>query len=406
MTSKMKILFVCNKPPYPAREGGPIAMNMLIEGLLQQGHEVKVLTVSSEKFPLNTESIPLTYRNATGIESVPLDLRVKPIGAFLNLFTRRSYHAERFVSGTFASRLKEILLSSAFDVVQLETVFMCSYIPVIRKYSQASVVLRAHNIEYLIWKRIWQSSAPGLRKWYLRHLWTTLKGFELGCLGQVDGIAAITSKDAGFFHKHAPDIPVISLPFGIEPPESATVSGSECEVPSLFHIGSMDWIPNQEGIRWFLTHVWPLVHQEFPGLKLYLAGRNMPAWLKDGQWPDVVVVGEVPDAAGFMQSKQVMVVPLLSGSGIRIKIIEAMAAGKAVISSPVGAEGIECRHGHDILLASAPEEYLESIRRCVANEAFCNLLGDNARQLIIKKHDRSYLIRELIRFYESLKQKQ
>jgi len=398
----MNVLFICNKPPYPAKEGGPIAMDMMIKGLLQEGHHVKVLAASSHKYPFRQELVSEAYRQQTGIEAVEVDLRVKPLKAFLNLFSRRSYHVERFVNAQFRSRLAEILREQSFDIVQLETVFMCAYIDDIRKYSGARIVLRAHNIEYLIWKRLWQSAGRGLKRSYLKHLWTTLKSYELQVLSRVDGIAAITSKDAGFFRQHIHDVPIISIPFGIDLMEGLQQKEEICEIPSLFHIGSMDWMPNQEGIRWFLAEVWPGINHEFPGLKLYLAGRNMPAWLRHGSWPDVVVVGEVEDAQAFMLSAQIMVVPLLSGSGIRIKIIEAMAASRTVISTPVGAEGIECRDGHDILLAETPAEFLEAVRRCVANELFCSHLGQNARQLVQRRHDRKKLVADLLEFYNEL----
>lgn len=399
----MNVLFICNKPPFPAKEGGPIAMDMMIKGLLQEGHHVKVLAASSHKYPFRPDLVPGQYRQQTGIEAVDVDLRVKPVPAFVNLFSGHSYHAERFVNRKFRGRLTEILRGQSFDIVQLETVFMCAYIDDIRKHSDARIVLRAHNIEYLIWKRLWQSEKRGLKKFYLKHLWTTLKSFELQALSQVDGIAAITSKDAGFFRQHIHKVPIVSIPFGIDlQTEELPLDADSCEIPSLFHIGSMDWMPNQEGIRWFLDEVWPGINQEFPGLKLYLAGRNMPAWLRNGTWPDVVVVGEVDDARIFMHSAQIMVVPLLSGSGIRIKIIEAMAASRTVISTPIGAEGIECRDGHDILLAETPSEFLEAVRRCVANDVFCSHLGQNARLLVQRRHDRKKLIADLLSFYNEL----
>lgn len=398
----MNILFLCNKPPYPAREGGPIAMNMLIEGLVEQGHTVKVLTVSSYKYPFQPSSVPVDYLESTLIEAVEVDLHVKPLSAFLNLFTRKSYHVERFISKAFRRRLARILSEQEFDIVQLETVFMAPYISDIRRHSRAKILLRAHNIEHLIWKRIYDNTRWGPKKAYLGHLWKTLRSFELEALKKVDGIAAITRKDAAFFRQHVGQVPVIDVSFGVDlasfpyPPEETP------EPHSLFHIGSMDWIPNQEGIRWFLDEVWPLVNQQKPILKLYLAGRNMPAWLLNGFWPNVAVIGEVPDAHQFMVSKQIMVVPLLSGSGIRIKIIEAMAHGKPVVTTSVGAEGIEYTNGENLLIADTSEEFAQAILRCYSEPGLLGKLGQNARVLIEKEHNRPKLIAELISFYHQL----
>ncbi|MGC8865320.1 MAG: glycosyltransferase family 4 protein [Bacteroidales bacterium] len=398
----MNILFLCNKPPYPAREGGPIAMNMLIEGLVEQGHTVKVLTVSSYKYPFQPNSVPVEYLESTLIEAVEVDLHVKPIPAFLNLFTRKSYHVERFINKAFRRRLARILSEQEFDIVQLETVFMAPYIPVIRKHSRAKIVLRAHNIEHLIWKRIYDNAHWGPKKAYLGHLWKTLRNFELETLKRVDGIAAITRKDAAFFRQHAGQVPVIDVSFGVDLAAFPYPSEDTPEPHSLFHIGSMDWIPNQEGIRWFLEEIWPLVNQQKPILKLYLAGRNMPTWLLNGFWPNVAVIGEVPDAHQFMISKEIMVVPLLAGSGIRIKIIEAMAHGKPVVTTSVGAEGIEYTHGENLLIADTAEEFAEAILRCYSEPGLLKKLSQNARLLVEKEHNRPKLIAELIGFYHQL----
>ena len=124
----MKILLLCNKPPYPASEGGPMAMNSIITGLLEAGHQVKVLAVNSEKYNVNESDIPEEYKQKTRIELIDVDLDVKPVNAFLNLFTRKSYHVERFISEEFKARLVALLEKEQFDVVQLEVLFMAPYV--------------------------------------------------------------------------------------------------------------------------------------------------------------------------------------------------------------------------------------------------------------------------------------
>ena len=159
-------------------------------------------------------------------------------------------------------------------------------------------------------------------------------------------------------------------------------------------------MPNQEGIRWFLMNVWPDVNKQFPSLKFYLAGREMPDWMKHLHLPNVVIVGEVENAIAFIQSKSIMLVPLFSGSGIRIKIIEAMAAGKTVISTRLGAEGIRCTDHQDILIASIPCEFFEMISVCISDQQACNRIGFNARKLIQEEYDCKRIIEKLIVFYQ------
>ena len=144
----MKILLLCNKPPYPASEGGPMAMNSIITGLLEAGHQVKILAVNSEKFHVKESDIPEEYKRKTGIELINVDLRVRPAKAFLNLFTKKSYHVERFVSKDFRNRLIEVLKHEHFDVVQMEMLFMAPYVEDIRAHSKAMIVMRAHNVEH------------------------------------------------------------------------------------------------------------------------------------------------------------------------------------------------------------------------------------------------------------------
>jgi polysaccharide biosynthesis protein PslH len=398
----MKILILCNKSPYPPKEGGPIAMNAIIEGLIDAGHKVKVLAINSNKYGVDVKDIPDAYRQKTGIETVFIDLSIKPVDAFFNLFTKKSYHVERFISEAFRGRLAEILKNESFDIVQLETLYISPYIEVIRQYSNARIVLRSHNIEHLIWQRVAAISRNPLKKLYLKHLAKTLKNYELGVLNKFDGIATITAKDGEYFKRMGSTVPMIAIPFGVKLESIKENPGIEAEFPSLFHIGAMNWMPNEEGARWFLEKVWPMVHRRFPDLKFYLAGREMPVWLLKTGAPNVVVMGEVEDAFDFIYSKAIEVVPLFSGSGIRIKIIEGMAAGRAVISTTIGAEGINVEDGKNILLADDPEAFFRAIARCVEDKDFCIKLGTNARKLILKDHSSDILIQRLVNFYNLL----
>ncbi len=418
----MRILFLCNKSPWPPKEGGPMAMNMLIEGLLAEGHQVKVLAVNSFKYNVKESDIPGGYRNQTGIELIDVDLRIKPAGALLSLVAGKSYHVARFVSGKFRNRMREILRSSEFDIVQLETVFMCPYIETIRQHSQAKIVLRAHNIEHLIWQRIAEETKNPVKKWYLRHLAIALEQFELESVTQVDGIAAITPTDAGYFSNFAEtgnatcnmqnvkckmqnakckNTAVIDIPFGVNAGKYQH-DPAGVEFPSLFSLGSMNWIPNQDGIRWFLQEVWPDVHRQFPDLKYYIAGRGMPGWMQSLKLPNVIVAGEVDHSAAFIASKAVMVVPLFSGSGIRVKIIEGMAAGKTIISTSVGAEGIRYTPHRNILIADVPCEFFEAVSICITDRALCEKIGKQAYQLATTEYNPEILVRKLIAFYQQL----
>ncbi len=397
----MKILLLCNKPPYPASEGGPMAMNSIITGLLDAGHQVKILAVNSEKFNVKESDIPVEYKKKTGIELIDVDLSVKPTNAFLNLFTKKSYHVERFISDDFKAKLIEVLEKEQFDIVQLEMLYMAPYVEDIRAHSKAMIVLRAHNVEHKIWERIAKETRSPLKRWYINHLTKTLKEYELNALETVDGIAAITRKDAAFFRKYTSK-PVIDIPFGVYPEEFTPKYEIEGK-PKFYHIGSMNWMPNEEGIRWFINEVLPKTVEKVPDFVYHLAGRNMPEWLTAMNDPHVDVVGEVPDAKAFVADHDVAIVPLLSGSGIRIKIIESMAMGKTVITTRVGAEGILYDEEVNIIIAENKAKMVEAIRAINENPQIAVKIGQAARRLVEETYDNRKIIARLLMFYEQIK---
>lgn len=399
----MNILLLCNKSPYPPSEGGPMAMNSIVDGLIGAGHKVKILAVNSEKYHIKEKDIPLQYKEKTGIELVDVDLRIKPIEAFKNLFSDKSYHVERFISEDFRNKLIDILKRDKYDIVQLEMIYMAPYIETIRANSDALIVLRAHNVEHLIWDRIAKKTSFPPKKWYINHLVRTLKKYELNVINQVDGIAAITYRDAAFFRGETA-VPVVDIPYGVNP-EDFTPDYNVNDNPTLYHIGSMNWMPNEEGIRWFIKNIWDKLQTREPGLKLNLAGRHMPKWLMNLRKKNINVLGEVPDAKEFIKSNDVAIVPLLSGSGIRIKIIESMAMGKTVITTMVGAEGIQYSEYNNIIIADSPAKMVEKICRLIKDPEEIKRIGKNARKLVEDIYDNKKIIDRLLIFYDEISKK-
>lgn len=393
----MKVLQLCNKPPYPSVDGGTLAMNGITQGLLAAGCEVRVLSVCSDKHPVLGSRMTEDYIKATHFEAVHVDLGIHLLDAGVSWLCGESYHVKRFISKDFSAKLRDILQEEEFDVVHVESVFLTPYLPLIRKYSNAPVFLRAHNVEHLIWKRVAQSERNPLKRSYLKHLSLTLRAYECEHVNEYDGVIPITNKDAAVLRELGCRKPMEAIPFGVQPADVASVS---VEPNTLYHLGSMDWMPNQEGVQWFLDKVWPKVHQRLPQLTLYLAGRKMPEEMMNLHVEGVRVVGEVPDAMAFMASKQINVVPLLSGSGIRVKIIEALSAGKVVVTTSIGAEGINYTDGKDLLIADTPDQFVEQLQRCVENAEFCNEVSRNAINLVLHEYDNTLLTERLLQFYQ------
>ena len=387
--------------PFPPKDGGSIAMNILTEGLIKCGNEVKVLAVNTPKHFIKEENIDREYRKRTDFKSVFINTSIKPFSAFVNLFSSQSYNVVRFYSNDLETKLIKILKSQEFDVVQLETLWVALYVDVIRKHSKAKIVLRSQNVEYAIWERLAEAASNPLKKMYLKLLAKRLKNYELSMLNKYDGIATITDIDGNAFKKLGCTVPVINIPFGIDISKYKEDKLS-AEFPSVFHIGAMDWMPNSDGIKWFLENVWKQIPALHPDVKLYLAGRNMPEWLSQLKMQNVVVVGEVEDSHLFINSKSIMIVPLSSGGGMRVKIIEGMALGKAIISTSIGAEGIEYENGKDILIANTAGEFVEALNKCLGDKTYTERVAHNARILAENKYDNLAICKKLTEFYHQL----
>lgn len=397
----MKILQITNKVPYPANDGGAIACLNLTRGFALLGNDVTVLAMNTLKHHTDISEIPESVKDWAEFRLVDVPARISPVEATYNLlFSGKPYNAVRFISKPFASKLKQLLKENKFDIIQLEGLYVCPYIPIIRKYSDAKIVYRAHNIEHEIWERT-AALSSGLKRFYLKILAKRIKVFEKSFINSYDLIVPITERDGIMLDKMGNKRPSHVSPTGIETtiliPHSKNL-----EHPSLFHIGSLDWAPNQEGLIWFIEKCWPKIHEKFPELKFYLAGRNAPDWLiKRFQAPNVVYEGEVEDAYQFMNSKSIMVVPLFSGSGMRIKIIEGMALGKPIVSTPIGTEGISTQSGKNILIADNEKEFVADVERLITDDELFHNISRNAIEYIQEKFDNLALAGALTDFYKN-----
>lgn len=397
----MRILQLCNKSPWPPKEGGSIAMNAVTQSLLMEGHIVKVIAMNTHKYTVRLEDIPEDYKYQTGIALGEVDLRIRPLKAFWHLFSKHSYIVRRFESKDFRNVLRNTLVARRFDVIQLETLYLTPYIKDIRELSDAKIVLRSHNIEHQIWQRYAENTNNPLKKVYLKLLAGELKNYEVKHSNDYDGIIPITDVDRAFFEQHTTDAKIMTLPFALKAINVKNHTATKTK-NSLFHIGSMDWLPNQEGIIWFLDKVWPEIYQNFPDLTFSLAGRNMPEWIQKRNDPGLAIDGEVENAYKYMQSKNMMIVPLFSGSGIRIKILEGMLNKNIVITTSIGAEGIDATDGEHLLVADDKDAFKRQIQYCMDNPAEADKIGENAAQLVKEHYNLKDNAKKLTEFYQEL----
>lgn len=376
----MRILQICHKSPFPPAEGGPMAMKAVRDGLISAGHSVHTFTLSTPKFPVVEET-------AAGMEAFSycyVDTTVRIWPAFRDLCLNRSYHISRFYHNKTSEQLLQLLRKSEFDAILIESIFMMPYFRLIRENFSGPVILRAHNIEHLIWQRIAENESNILKKRYLKTLSRQLKRFELNCFLQADAIATISEVDEDIVRRMVPAAEVKTIPFAIS--GNDILFAKKQFTVTFGHIGSMDWTPNSEGIDWFLNDAWPVIHKKHPEAIFRLAGRNMPQRFFNLEKSGIMTVGEVDNAAAFMQQLDLMIVPLLSGSGVRIKIAEALSLGVPVMTTAVGAEGLHVKNGHDIFICTSTDQIINGIDQIIENPGLLKSIADEGLKTIKAFH--------------------
>jgi hypothetical protein len=181
----IKILQLTKKFPFPLKDGEAIAVTYMAKALNSLGVELTLLSMNTSKHPFDIKTLAADFNHYKDIHLVDIDNRVKVLDAFLNLFSNKSYHIERFISPEFEEKLKTLLQSEQFDIVQMETLYLAPYIDTVRKYSNAKICMRSHNVEHEIWKRIADNTTIGAKKWYLQLLSSRLENFEISSLNQL-----------------------------------------------------------------------------------------------------------------------------------------------------------------------------------------------------------------------------
>lgn len=400
---KMRILQLTNKIPYPPKDGGAIATLNMSRGLADLGHEITILGMNTSKHYFDLNNIPDELKEAISFREVMVDTRLSHRAALKNLlFSDKPYNAERFFNDEFNARLKQLLQTEEFDIIQLEGLYLAYYIDTIRKYSKAKISLRAHNIEHEIWERNALQEKSLLKRIYLRILARRIRSFEINVLNHYDLLIPITERDAKQFTIFGNKKPSLVIPAGYDT-SRLQPQPEKINFPSVFFIGTLDWFPNQEGLVWFVNKVWPKLREKHPGLMCHVAGRNAPEWIVSlfEKTPNVNYLGEIDDAYAFINENAVMIAPLFSGSGMRVKIIEGMALGKTIVTTTIGAEGIGVLPGHNVLIEDDEHEFATRIDELLNNRQLFDSIGRNAIKFVKENYDNHKISVSLAEFYKN-----
>lgn len=395
----MKVLQICHKPPFPPVDGGCLAMDDISNGLIRKGCEVKILTLSTQKHPFLKNRLTDNYLRTTKIEAVDISTDINPKDALVNLFTKESYNITRFFSLEFENKIRTTLQQNVFDIIQLESLFVVPYLSVVQKYSNAKIVYRAHNIEQQIWLEKYKQESNFFKKSYLKLLYNRLRKFEDVHLNQFDGIAAISEKDIDSMSVLGNKKPSVHIPFSINPTRYYPLSAADNS--NLFFIGSLDWKPNVDGLDWFLDKCWPQLKANNNSITFHIAGKSTPEKYNLLNDPQIKIHGEVDNAMDFIREQGIMIVPLFSGSGIRIKVVEGLALGKAIVATTKAIEGIPVTP-KELIVADNAESFIKNVELLIGDENKRKLVGINARKFVKENFDNDVITQNLINFYHTL----
>lgn len=402
----MKVLFLTNKVPWPLKDGGAIGTFNLAYGLYLAGCNIKMLSINTSKHTVDESDIPREIQNSLNINTININTDIRFFPLIKNLvFSKKPYIAERFNSPLFSEKLIDCLKSESFDIIILEILYMGTYIPLIRQYSDAHISLHAPNIEHEIWERIAKNENNPLKKAYLKQLANRIRKYEFNLMNNYDSLIPVAETNAKTYKQMGVTVPVFVAKIGVffDKIDKCLSNNNIKEELAFAHIGALDWIPNLEGLKWFLNEVWPGIHQKRPDIKFYVAGRNAPAKIKETlNQPGVVYLGEVPDAYEFICSKSIMIVPLLSGSGMRVKIIESLALEKAIVSTSVGAEGIEVENNIHIRIEDQPKAFARACLELCDNKELRETIGKNGNIMVRNNYDNVKIGKNLKSFYQKI----
>jgi glycosyltransferase involved in cell wall biosynthesis len=393
----LKILHISPRVPFPPTDGGAIGIYNIVTGAAKAGHDVHLLSVNTPKHLQPDDVVPhLAFQ-----KNVFIDTSLSAMKALSNFFKNIPYNVDRFVSDDFSKVLIEMLEKNSYDIVQIEGAYVAWYVDLVKKYAKCPVVVRAHNIEYVIWERLAENCGNPVKKSYLSFLARRLKKFETDYYQKFDGIAAITPEDVNRLQSMGVNNTTRIIPAGVNM-ENFKASSISPKPFTVFILSSLDWLPNQEAVLWFVKNVWSELIKEIPQLELHVAGKNTPDSFYQIKGDNIVIHGFVNSSSEFMEQHDLMAVPLLSGGGMRVKIIEGMAQGKIIISSSIGAEGIHCEDGKNILIADKPEDWVRKMLAYFRDRKSFQPIGENARSLIAQEYSNEKITLDYIEFYKEL----
>lgn len=388
----MKILFCANLIPYPQDGGGKIFTYSVLKSLCVN-NEVDLLCFYEKE---NIQEGIMQMKNiCRNVKAFPIRITTNENKgyimkkAFLSLFSRYSLGTYKYIDTKFQEELEKTLLETQYDCVFFNILQMYIYRDKIKKIApNVKIVLYEQNCETLIYRRYKNEAKNILKKIFLSIECKKLEIFERGALNTADSVILLSQEDKNTLEKitNRP-ISCEIIPIGVE--DKCSIKKYDLtkkEKITMLFVGTLTWAANSEGLIWFLENVMPKFKNP-DKYELYIIGKNPNPKIQElsKKYENVMLKGYVESLDEYYEKSDVLVVPLFVGSGQRVKIIEAFARGMAVVSTPVGAEGLNYCDGENILIANSQEEFKTKIDRCFDRE-YVARVGEKGRELYVKEY--------------------
>lgn len=378
----MKILWANPNFLHPTTKGGQIRTLEILKRLHKR-HEIHYAAIENPAQPEGVARAGEYSTRAYPFRHTVLD-KTSPRFALevaAGLFSSLPLAVSRWVSPAMRDFVGEQLASGHFDRAVCDFLSTAPHFPDLRR-----VVLFQHNVETMIWRRHAETASGALRRAYFQLQADRMFAFEKKVCLESGSIIAVSAKDRDTMRDLFGATRVADTPTGVDTvffePQSAPPAAD------LVFTGSMDWMPNIDGAVWFTAAILPLLRQRLPECSLALAGRSpAPAVEALGKAdPRIRVTGTVPDIRPWLWGSRVAIVPLRVGGGTRLKIYESMAAGVPVVSTTIGAEGLDYTDGENILIADTPEQFADACHRLLADPDLAARIAANARHLVATRY--------------------
>ncbi|PYU24130.1 MAG: hypothetical protein DMG32_14610 [Acidobacteria bacterium] len=384
----MRILFVSTNLPIPTNNGRAIRSLSIIGGLVSCGHEVTFLSFAGKSRPEMLYPLSSYCREIDLLEweLTSFSQDSDYLGRIGSLVRRKAYSLERFRCEPMRLRIEQHLRATPFDLLVCDSLYSLLNVP----QTEIPIALNCHNVEHVIFKRYSSMETNLIRKCYAAVEAHLLQDAEQHGCRRATLAMVCSSYDRDLLRRLNADLPIFVIPNSVDTdlfcPQPDIARGTK--VLTLLFQGGMDWYPNQDAVEFFAHAILPLVRAECPEVKFVVAGRNPPAYLVDklSASNGVEFTGTVPDMRPYLSAAAVVVVPLRFGSGTRIKILEACAAGKPVVSTSIGAEGLELENGKDISVADSPEEFAHAVVALLRDPERREAIGRSARSSIVQRY--------------------